>query len=255
MRLWIVSDLHTEHHPWAPPAIPDADACVIAGDVKCHPGWALDWISSFVAPHMPVVMVAGNHESYGGYVIRDLRDAQRKAAKLGGIYLLENSATVLGGVRFVGATLWTDYCLDAESDSDVAWHMRNAQRGVYDFAAIIGIDPGEPPTPAGFAKLHARSRKYIDRTLATPFPGASVVVTHHAPHPDSISEAFRGSDLNAAYASDLSDLILARRPNMWVHGHVHQPCDYWVGTTRVVCNPKGFGNENAGFDPGLVVEV
>jgi hypothetical protein len=32
---------------------------------------------------------------------------------------------------------------------------------------------------------------------------------------------------------------------LWTHGHTHDPFDYMVGKTRVVCNPRGY----AGHDP------
>ncbi|MDX8482282.1 hypothetical protein RFN28_28060 [Mesorhizobium sp. VK24D] len=69
------------------------------------------------------------------------------------------------------------------------------------------------------------------------------------------SSRFNGDLLNAAYASDLSALIEAGRPALWLHGHTHDSCDYQVGNTRVVCNPRGYEDENAAFDPALVVWV
>jgi Icc-related predicted phosphoesterase len=61
--------------------------------------------------------------------------------------------------------------------------------------------------------------------------------------------------LNAAYASDLSDVIEQGRPALWLHGHTHDSCGYQVGSTRIVCNPRGYEDENPKFDPALVVKV
>ena len=61
--------------------------------------------------------------------------------------------------------------------------------------------------------------------------------------------------MTGAFVSDLEDLILATHPTLWVHGHVHNSCDYRVGATRVLCNPHGYGSENPTFDGALVVEV
>lgn len=61
--------------------------------------------------------------------------------------------------------------------------------------------------------------------------------------------------VDPAYASDMSDLMLTHGPDMWLHGHVHVCNDYTVGSTRVASNPRGYGNENPGFVPGLVLEV
>ena len=26
----------------------------------------------------------------------------------------------------------------------------------------------------------------------------------------------------------------------WIHGHTHDACDYMIGDTRVLCNPRGY---------------
>ena len=73
-------------------------------------------------------------------------------------------------------------------------------------------------------------------------PQKYVVVGHHAPckastHPKYIDDTM----MNGAYSSDLSDFILDRPCiKLWVHGHTHDPFDYMIGGTRVVCNPRGY---------------
>ena len=62
--------------------------------------------------------------------------------------------------------------------------------------------------------------------------------------------------MSAAFVSDLSEVIWDHQPDVWIHGHVHDSFDYEVGSTRVVCNPRGYGPENEReFDPALVVVV
>jgi Icc-related predicted phosphoesterase len=74
-----------------------------------------------------------------------------------------------------------------------------------------------------------------------------VVVTHHAPSALSISEFYKNDRLmNGAFHSDLTDFILDRpQIALWCHGHMHNNSNYWVGETRVVCNPRGYiGHED-----------
>lgn len=66
---------------------------------------------------------------------------------------------------------------------------------------------------------------------------------------------YKGSSLNASFVSDLSDLLELYRLALWIHGHMRDSFDYVVGGTRVIANPRGYHNENAGFELGLVVEV
>ena len=103
--------------------------------------------------------------------------------------------------------------------------------------------------------LHRRSAAFIAAELAKPFAGPTVVVTHHAPHPGSVHPRYADDMLSAAFVSDLSSIIEAGQPALWVHGHVHASFDYRVGATRVLCNPHGYGAENPDFEPRLVVEV
>lgn len=104
-------------------------------------------------------------------------------------------------------------------------------------------------------RLHQQSRAYIEKTLAVPFDGATVVVTHHAPHPGSLHPRFGNELLSAAYVSDLTQVIEAGKPDLWVHGHVHSSFDYRIYGTRIICNPHGYGHENPDFNAALAVEV
>jgi len=61
--------------------------------------------------------------------------------------------------------------------------------------------------------------------------------------------------LNAAFASDLNDVIAEGRPTLSAHGHPHDSFDYTVGDTRIVCNPRGYDDENRQFNPMLVLKV
>jgi predicted phosphodiesterase len=47
--------------------------------------------------------------------------------------------------------------------------------------------------------------------------------------------------MNGAYHSSLEELI-EQRPciKLWTHGHTHEPFDYMVHDTRIVCNPRGY---------------
>lgn len=257
MKLWIFSDLHLEydHHFELTP--PDADVCVVAGDVRRGCGNSIKWLSQNVVPFMPVVFVAGNHEFYSDSVVEGLEWARYHAEVPLGVHFLENSDCFLGDVRFLGCTLWTDYALHGKSDEDIAWSMRNADGLLNDHRLIAYRQSpqyeGFPPSKA--RELHMQSRQWLDDETLQPFDGPVVVVTHHAPHPNSVNERFKGSALNPAFASDLTREIQHWRPDLWIHGHMHDSCDYVVGQTRVVCNPRGYGDENRNFNPGLVVEI
>lgn len=257
MRIWILSDLHRDvgRTPWEPPAIPDADLAVIAGDVCQGLPEAIEWAARSIGPHMAVLMTAGNHEFYNR--VHDVELARgRAAAAAAGVHFLEDDAVTLGGVRFCGCTLWTDYALGGAGHQATA--MDAARRGLNDHRRITATTRPEWRRfrPEEALALHQASRRFLDAALDAGSDGLPrVVVTHHGPSPLSVAPAFEGDALNPAFVSDLRDLIGARRPALWVHGHVHASRDYTVGATRVVCNPHGYGAENLGFRGDLVIEV
>ncbi|ALN73097.1 hypothetical protein [Aureimonas sp. AU20] len=190
----------------------------------------------------------------------------RERVQVGGIHVLDGDTVEIGGVRFVGGTLWTDYgiCRDGTHKGQL-----EALAAMNDFRYTRSDTGSERPrlTPQHLVGIHARHRKAIVDTLATPFDGPTVVVTHHAPSARSLRHGEVRERLDAAYASHLEDVMHDGRPALWIHGHVHCQRDYLVGDTQVICNPRGyvrtkmvFGqgveeHENAAFDPRLVVEV
>jgi hypothetical protein len=49
--------------------------------------------------------------------------------------------------------------------------------------------------------------------------------------------------MNGGYSSDLSAFILDHpQIKLWTHGHTHEDFDYMIGSTRIVCNPRGYDN-------------
>lgn len=256
MKIWLLSDLHTEvvGISLIPP---DADICIAAGDIDRGGERHVQWLKEFVAPHMPVVSVLGNHEFYRSSVERE-RIAAGRAAAQGDVHVLDDMTWTENGVRFIGATLWTDYDLyNPDADPDVRiGYMRHARAGLNDHRLVRdSSDNSRPFLPSHARELHQRSVEYIESVLAEDFDGDTVVVTHHSPSPRSVHQVFQGDVLTPAFSSDLEWLIEKYQPAAWVHGHTHSSFDYEIGGTRVICNPRGYSGENADFDAGFVIEI
>lgn len=173
------------------------------------------------------------------------------------------------GVRFLGASLWTDFALFGE---DKRWDaIRVAGDGMNDYQRIKITQQSTP----GIAKASARTKKllpgdtrarfttslaFLTAELSQPFEGKTVVVTHRLPHRDSLAAMYQTDPISAAYASDLSTLIETAQPALWLHGHTDDSADYRISATRVVCNPRGYldrggADENRSFDPALLIAV
>jgi len=281
MKIHILSDVHLEFGKW-PKDIDinaiDADVTVLTGDI----GVGLEGIQWALSIDRPVIYVFGNHEFYGQRPMNDLwRKAREKVADTH-VHLLENEAVLIDDpqnasepVRFIGATLWTDFCiLGADRQAEC---MQHAGQTMSDYQAIYvsrrgSVIPepgfttrhqGDHLTPRKTLSLHHESRDYLERELArSPDPNGycemqekTVVVTHHAPMARSLLCKTAHSPSDAAYASALDELVA--KPNLWIHGHTHVAADYRVGAGRVVSNPRGYVGQCpvAEFNPSLVVEV
>jgi len=257
MNIQVFSDLHFDARAlsWEPKLAPGADVVVCAGDVCEGLPEAFAFLRASFPTPTPIVTVAGNHSFYRREMQEELARGRAAAAKHG-ITFLENQAAMIGGVRFVGATLWTDYCLGRGEPGNEVLAQMLASRHMNDHALIV-VGPGcRKFTTTDAFTLHDKTLSVLDELIAEPFDGPTVVVTHHAPHPGSIAEHFKGDSLNPAFASDLTWHIKAWAPDLWIHGHTHASVDYRVGRTRVLCNPHGYGRENvSGFDPELVIRL
>lgn len=268
VKIWTISDIHLKlpeaRMGMMPFDVPTADVCVVAGDVTDGVRPSLEWIGKCIRPHMPVVAVLGNHEFFG----HDIPEGRRTAACIAsdfGIDLLDDSAAMIDGIRFVGGTLWTDFRLFEDSEAFPRFAQRDcmaaARRSLGDFDEIWAEEASNQRMarlfgPRDAVSLHLSTVAYLDRTLSQHEEGPVVVVTHHAPSPMSVKEKYAGLPTSAAYASDLTSFMLAFQADAWIHGHTHDNFDYEVGRTRVVCNPRGYeAHPNPGFDPALIVEV
>jgi len=99
------SDLHLEFNDtFVPQDMEDVDVVVVAGDA--HPGITTPSRLARLWPNHPVIYVPGNHDYYGQNFHGHTRHLREKAPE--NIHVLQRSSCVIHGVRFLGATLWTD---------------------------------------------------------------------------------------------------------------------------------------------------
>jgi len=254
MKIQIFSDLHVDACRIKKITIQDGvDLVIVAGDTCEGVLRAFEELRRIVPMHIPIIVVMGNHEYYRRFVPHELELARSHGAAFN-VHLLENATVVLGGVRFLGATLWTDYAIFGEANKAAV--MNACASGMNDHR-LIGWQkqPWLRFRPQEAALLHHQSKAYLTETMAVPFNGPTVVVSHHAVHWDSVHPRYRTDPVTGAFVSDLSALIEVHRPALWVHGHVHHSFDYRIGETRIVCNAHSYGDENPAFDGTLMVEV
>ena len=183
-RLWIFSDLHQDwaDNAWDPTThAPACDVIVVAGDAHSPLTKAIDWLADRLAGAQ-ILYVPGNHDFWwdGGddrYTLTDQLARGRDLAARRGVTLLDNDSVTLGGVRFLGATLWTDLRLGTWSATDAA---RSARRSMNDYrqsgaARRASTNTSGRPTPRPSSlqpRLAGRSAwaaaRWADRGCDTP---------------------------------------------------------------------------------------
>ena len=271
MNLLLLSDLHLELSDLPIPEDIDFDFAVLAGDIV-WPGPRLsEWLarSPALRKAQAVVAVSGNHE-YFDAVLQHQAAAMKQAAHaaaLPPLHLLDPGELQLGGVRFLGCTLWTDFALRIDTAdgplSDRERGMASAARAMADYRCIAWSDGLGAPralTPWDTLRLHQEQRQWLQHKLAEPFAGPTVVVTHHGPHRGSLAPRFAADWVSTAYLSELPASFF-EVPVLWLHGHTHTSHDYQVGRCRVVCNPRGYQTaamplpENRAFRADLVLTL
>jgi Icc-related predicted phosphoesterase len=191
-------------------------------------------------PH--VVQIAGNHEFYKGVYPDAYEWMKTKCNEFPNIHFLNKDSVDLGDITFVGATLWTDMHKSDPTTLHLIAGMMN------DFRIIRNSKKNYRRfSPEDAVSDHHDALQYILKTVDADPSKRYVVIGHHAPTAMSVHQRYKTEHYaNGGYYSDLSESILDRpQIALWCHGHMHDPFDYMMGDTRVVCNPRGY----AGYEP------
>jgi len=237
MKLLLLSDLHNEFAVFKPAAL-EADLVVLTGDIDVGlkgARWAIKTFSS-----IPILYVAGNHEYYTHHLPSLLKEFRALSAQTPHFYFLENARFITENVRFLGCTLWTDFLLFGPEKKEISG--RAAEKNLADFSQILisGNSSARKIRFADFIRFNTESLAFLKKELSRPYNGKTVLLSHHAPLPESVPEKFKNHLLSAAFASDLRELIKQYRPQVWIHGHTHYNVDYVYDKTRIVSNQRGY---------------
>ena len=291
MKIAICSDLHLEFGEITLENPGDVDVLILSGDIcvardlmEHDPLGIVDFGKSSryhtffqncgkEFPH--VLYVAGNHEHYHGDFKDTIPDLKSRLAYIDNLHILDREIFELNDTVFVGGTLWTDMnkedplTLHAISRMMNDFRCVNNSNRVVNYKSFDDVENPDKPTfrtraamfsPEDAVEDHKKMLGYIKHIYTDMAPWKQmVVVGHHTPSHSSCHPRYKKDDLmNGGYHSDLSEFILDRPGiKLWTHGHTHELFDYMIGTTRVVCNPRGYiGYEQLADDFKLkVVEL
>jgi Icc-related predicted phosphoesterase len=250
VKIQLASDLHFEflnqlkYQELLDEFTGEADVLILAGDVVPlrFVDVVRDVLGGFCEKYEHVVYVPGNHEYYK----TNTRDAHLVLGavtnELHNLHWLNNNSVQIRGRKFFGGTLW----------------FKNLPgNGIFkeqlnDFYLIKNFEPWV------YDQVKEFEYRYDHEVNKE-----TIVVSHHLPANESIAPKYKLPDptapsLNRFFLNDQEDRARQKKPLLWVHGHTHEACDYHIGETRVVCNPRGYPNEGqsrARYNSNLIIDV
>ena len=265
MKLYVTSDIHLEFGDCVIENKDNVDVLILSGDIMIaqdmhdHPEESLragivteslgarqaqavrfrEFLKQCSDSFPHVIYVAGNHEFYNGKWPAGVDYLREECSKFPNVYFMENDSRTIGDFTFIGSTLWTDM---NKGDPTTLYHVAGMMN---DYRIIRNSDHGfRTLKPEDTALRHRASMGYIQQIIEGRFDQKFVVVGHMSP--SKLSTHPRYADdviMNGAYSSSLDDFIMDHpQIKLWTHGHTHEDFDYMVGSTRIVCNPRGYIN-------------
>ena len=277
MRLQLFSDLHLERYPHFVPAIrDDTDVVVLAGDIGSYQAGSRLETDEFGlgrfsplrpgAPRARVLYIPGNHE-FDGLEYDEAWLRLRATCDRLGIEWLDREILVIGHVRFIGTTLWSDFDALAVQETNLTKLMQRRDKAFraanYYLSKNTTLKNGEKVLAEGIRAMSLDCQAWLRGALAAPFAGRTVVVTHFAPSLQSADPRYGLTPGTAGFCNALDGLF--PQADVWMHGHLHCVNDYLASgveagrpwSCRVVANPLGYlsKGEQEAFRPDLVIEI
>ena len=274
MKIAVCSDIHLEFGPISLDNTEAADVLILGGDI-CVAKDVMDrdvygifdrfdrnarvhtFFQECSARFPHVIYIVGNHEHYHGDYANTITTLRDRLGYLVNLHILDKQMVQLGGVSFIGGTLWTDMNKEDPITLNAMSGMMNDFRCVTNSNRVVNYkvynDPENPDIPIFKERVatfspddavvdHKEMVEYIRMMIEGKFDQKFVVVGHHAPskastHPRYADEVI----MNGGYSSELSEFIMDHpQIKLWTHGHTHENFDYMIGSTRIVCNPRGY---------------
>lgn len=185
-----------------------------------------------------VIYITGNHESYHGDFAESYRIIKGTFGDIKNLHILDKEWRIINGVLFYGGTLWTDM----NSEDPTTMHRIRTMMNDFNCVKNSSSEGKRVFMPEDAVEDHYAFLSGLDAVLEQHSDLPVIVVGHHAPSRASTHPRYKNEIvMNGAYSTNLDNYILDRRQiRLWTHGHTHEDFDYMIGTTRIVCNPRGY---------------
>jgi predicted phosphodiesterase len=242
MKIQVASDLHLEflenRHAFEEEEIiiPVGDVLVLAGDISNFSDEHEEKLFQKISTHFEkIIYIPGNHEYYHSNAEESNFKFFEIDKKYDNVIRLNNNTYEHNGVKFICSTLWSGISKLS------SYHLNDY--------IVIGNFDWEKEN-----EYHDYCLEFVESELKKEYDGKVVVVSHHLPVQECISEKYKGNPINDGFAGE-ADYLFDYNIDLWIHGHSHDFSDITYKDTRIVRNPRGFSHEWDDFKTGFAPYV
>lgn len=234
MKILQMTDIHDEYdnfdrfYGWENIKKIYPDVLILSGDITCYSKMSA-FLKNASKSAKNVILVKGNHECYGHNLLTVANDFKDFAKELENVHILERDSVVIDGVRFLGATLWTDLGNNPLMEARIACSLN-------DFYHID--ENNDKLTIETWLSEHRKDLAFFyDELFNKEFSGDTVVVSHHSPTMEGALKDGRVYTPNInGYGSDLRDVVENSNAKYWFYGHTHYFYEQKIGNTLLINN-------------------
>lgn len=252
-KIGYFSDLHLEESNIQIDFSP-FDYIIFAGDISQD--FSLLPFLFLKIPNIPTFYIPGNHEyerKNFQLVVPKLKEFEKDFPFL---HILQNESFYIpdDNLEFIGSTLWSNF----ESNG---FYFKNeikkwAEKNIIDFFSIQYEQ--QKFTPDLMEKEFNKSYSFLNFSLKNNTHRKKIVITHFAPHKNSIPKEYKDQFGSPYWVNDLNELM--GFSDFWIHGHVHHSFSYEIEQTKILCNPRGYSkifdlSDNKDFNKSLFLSI
>lgn len=229
MKVQFMSDLHDKYPTLNEPSAP---ILALLGDIGNPKSTAYRaFLLHVSALFEDVIVIAGNHEYYGN-TLEETKTYIMDACKNAGtnVHFLDRTTITLHGIRFIGATLWSDITKSAAETI-------SCFKRIYEDKSIPNAF--QKLRQETYLEMHRKDLKFIEDEIATRPYEPCVILTHYAPLMEC-NGCYNDSPQVSAFATDLQHLYKNENVKAHLFGHTHVNGNWTVNNVPILCNCKGY---------------
>lgn len=247
-NLWFPEDLETDKET----------ILILAGDLwhakKPYSYQNESWLKVLSEKFQYVLIVLGNHDFWGGNLPKEYSNYRKSISSqnIDNTFLIQDNMLEIGNNKFIGGTLWTDYL---SSNSEIMNFAEKSSMNDYKYISYGLID--QRIRSKHLLSAHLKTRNFIFVNSVRDYAQQKIwVITHHAPSIKSIpTDTHNSMYENALYYSNLDSEIKKANIDYWIHGHIHEVQNYFIGKTQVISNPRGYPDQDTQYTPWHLLEL